>query len=272
MGKYNDAYKSYYNEIISKEGRGSVKYNNSRSAGSFNYNASTRGIKGRKITLQRIVNIIIFQLAGTAALFVIILFCKTVTNSKTDKIYSYAKDTVNTSFDYNGAIAQIKTFDYKKIYDSVETYIENIKVKYLGGSNVIETTSENFRPPIKGDVIGKYGNAEDLGWVGYKDGIVIKAAEGSKVTIASKGKVREVGNSEALGNYIIVDHGDGLETEYGNLKDVNVERGDDLEENAEIGTSGGKGNLSSEHLYFSLLYMGAPKDPEKYIKFYNQSI
>ena len=53
---------------------------------------------------------------------------------------------------------------------------------------------------------------------------------------------------------------------------MNVKRGDELEENAEIGTSGGKGNLSSEHLYFGLLYMGAPKDPEKYIKFYDQSI
>lgn len=272
MGKYNDAYKSYYNEIISKEGRGSVKYNNGRNAGGFYYNERARSIKGKKITPQRIVNIIIFQLAGTAALFFIILFCKTVTNSNTDKIYNYAKDTVKTSFDYNGAIAKIKTFDYKKVYDSVETYIENIKSKYLGGDNVMETISENFKSPIKGEVVGKYKSAEDLGWIGYKDGIVIKATEGSKVTIASKGKVREVGNSEALGNYIIVDHGNGLETEYGNLKDVNVKRGDELDENAEIGTSGGKGNLSLEHLYFSLLYMGAPKDPEKYIEFYNQSI
>ena len=272
MGKYNDAYKSYYNEIVSKEGRGSVRYNNGKTTGGFSYRENAKNIKGKKITPQRLINILIFQLAGTAALFVVILFCKTFTTAQTEKIYDYAKDTVKTSFDYNGAIAQIKSFDYKAAYDSAETYIENIKSKYLGGDNVIETTSKNFKAPIKGEVIGKYGSAQDLGWVGYKNGIVIKSSENSKVTIASKGTVREVGNSEALGNYIIVDHGEGLETEYGNLKDVNVKRGDELEENAEIGTSGGKGNLSSEHLYFGLLYMGAPKDPEKYIKFYDQSI
>lgn len=272
MGKYNDAYKSYYNEIISREGCGSVKYNNGKNTSIFNYGENIKDGKRKKLTPKRFVNTLIFQLAGTAALLVIILFCKTFTNTQTEKVYNYAKDTVKTSFDYNGAIAQIKTFDYKEVYDSVETYIEDIKSKYLGGNNIMETTSENFNPPISGKVIGAYGKSQDLGWVGYKNGIVIKASEDSKVTIASKGTVREVGNSEALGNYVIIDHGEGLETEYGNLKDINVKRGDELEKHAEIGTSDGKGNLSEEHLYFGLLYMGASKDPEKYIKFYDQSV
>lgn len=70
-------------------------------------------------------------------------------------------------------------------------------------------------------------------------GIDLKASIGDVVKAAADGEVVEVSSSTEDGNYIVIEHSNGLRTKYGNLGDeVSVAVGDTVYSGDEIGTVG----------------------------------
>lgn len=281
MGNYHEAYESYYNKILQKDSKNREMIHNGSYWPSQSYRATNNHRVNNKsfynkglfdFSSKNIANRIIFQLVGTGILIAIILFCKIYVTPETKNIYDYAKTTASTSFDYNGALAKIKAFDYKETYENINEYIEALKEKYLGEEKLMKTINENFMVPVKGDLIGRYEESKDLGWIGYDKGIVIKTEKDAVVLTPFSGVIRETGESEALGKYIVIDHGKGVETEYGNLDKISVKEGDKVEKGTTIAKVAGEGKLPYAHLYFELIYMGGPKDPEKYINFKGKSL
>ena len=57
------------------------------------------------------------------------------------------------------------------------------------------------------------------------------------------GRVMQVGHSELLGNYVIVDHGLGLSTWYCGLSDTNVSLGDFIKKGDILGKAGSSSAL-----------------------------
>jgi murein DD-endopeptidase MepM/ murein hydrolase activator NlpD len=94
---------------------------------------------------------------------------------------------------------------------------------------------------------------------------------GTRIYATGDGKVVESGwNSGGFGNYIIIDHGYGLQSIYAHLskinvpKDINVKRGDF------IGLSGSTGSLSTgPHLHYQINKYGTPVSA---IDFFNNDI
>lgn len=68
-----------------------------------------------------------------------------------------------------------------------------------------------------------------------------------------------------MGNYILIDHGDGIETKYGHLKEIKVKKGDVVKAGSIIALSGNTGKSTAPHLHFEFLYMGENKDPKEFI-------
>ncbi len=69
------------------------------------------------------------------------------------------------------------------------------------------------------------------------------------------------------GNYIIIDHGNGLQTLYGHMEYLAVSQGDHVTQGQVIGKMGRTGNVRGRtgiHLHFEVRVNGVKKNPGAY--------
>lgn len=95
-------------------------------------------------------------------------------------------------------------------------------------------------------------------------GIDIAAPEGEAVLAAAGGTVVEFGYDVERGNYLILDHGDGLTTLYGQCRDFTVEEGDTVRAGERIGAVGSTGMSTGPHLHFEVRQDDEPQNPVAY--------
>lgn len=91
------------------------------------------------------------------------------------------------------------------------------------------------------------------------------AALDTDVYATASGTVVKSMNDGAYGNHVMIDHGGGYITLYGQLNRRDVEVGDMVEQGAVIGGVGHTGNAYGNHLHLELRYNGQYLDPERYI-------
>jgi len=93
---------------------------------------------------------------------------------------------------------------------------------------------------------------------------------GTNVYATGDGKVLESGwNSGGFGNYIVIDHGYGLQSTYGHLSDIKVVKGVNIKRGDLIGLSGSTGMSSGPHLHYQIEQFGEHKNP---INFFNNDV
>ncbi|MGE5188486.1 MAG: LysM peptidoglycan-binding domain-containing M23 family metallopeptidase [Gemmatimonadota bacterium] len=119
-----------------------------------------------------------------------------------------------------------------------------------------------FRPPLRGKIGSAFGPRN----AGFHRGVDILAPEGSDVRASEYGLVLYAGNGlRGYGNVIVLDHGEGITTLYGHLKEFRVESGDAVAAGQVIGTVGRTGNATTSHLHFELRLEDEALDPERYV-------
>lgn len=91
-----------------------------------------------------------------------------------------------------------------------------------------------------------------------KGGTPIYASATGKVTFASY-------DNSGYGNYIIIDHGNGIETLYGHCSELYVSVGDTVSEGESIAAVGSTGNSTGNHLHFEVRKNGSQVNPVAYI-------
>lgn len=93
-------------------------------------------------------------------------------------------------------------------------------------------------------------------------GIDIAAPRGTPIVSSAPGRVTRVGSQQkGYGNYVYVDHGNGVETRYAHLDTSTVQVGDRLEAGQQLGTMGSTGTSTGNHLHFEVRKNGIPVDP-----------
>ena len=92
-------------------------------------------------------------------------------------------------------------------------------------------------------------------------GIDLRGAPGDLILSIGAGTVAFVGYDPLLGNLVIVDHGEGLQSFYGHLSDVLVATDVLVDRGAAIGLAGNSGRSAAPHLHLSVRLDGVPIDP-----------
>jgi hypothetical protein len=92
-------------------------------------------------------------------------------------------------------------------------------------------------------------------------GIDFRGAAGTPVRAAARGRVVLATELFYTGWTVVVDHGEGLFTLYGHLRDINCHVGEILEHKAVLGTVGSSGRSTGPHLHWSMHLRGARIDP-----------
>ena len=93
---------------------------------------------------------------------------------------------------------------------------------------------------------------------------------GTDVYATGDGTVIESGwNSNGFGNFIVIDHGYGLQSTYGHLSDIKVSKGMNIKRGDLLGLSGNTGTSSGPHLHYQIDQSGQHKNP---VNFFNNDI
>ena len=96
---------------------------------------------------------------------------------------------------------------------------------------------------------------------GRHKGIDLTAPMGTAVFAALDGQVILAGRHKAYGNYVVVDHGNGVATLYGHHKLNLVFEGDIVRRGQKIAEVGRTGNATGPHLHFELKINGVQRNP-----------
>jgi murein DD-endopeptidase MepM/ murein hydrolase activator NlpD len=97
-------------------------------------------------------------------------------------------------------------------------------------------------------------------------GLDIAIPADSYIRASGPGTVADAGVDEVYGRYILIDHGNGLETMYGHASRLFVQAGDVVERNEVIALSGSTGRSTAPHLHFEVRQDGQAVDPLVYVR------
>jgi len=91
------------------------------------------------------------------------------------------------------------------------------------------------------------------------------APEGTPIYAAAAGTVVQAGPYGAYGNFIKIDHGNGLETWYAHCEGFNCAVGDTVARGQQIATVGCTGRSTAFHLHFEVRLNGVVQEPMNWI-------
>lgn len=128
--------------------------------------------------------------------------------------------------------------------------------------------------PVIGNVVMNYSMDEriyfaTLNQYCYYPAVAISAQEGGAVNAAALGTVTKIGVNEEIGQYVVMELGDGYEATYGQLQDLTVEQGDRVSKGqiiAYVAAPTKYYSLEGTNIYFKLEKDGEPVDPVAYFK------
>jgi septal ring factor EnvC (AmiA/AmiB activator) len=114
--------------------------------------------------------------------------------------------------------------------------------------------------PVKGEVTNRFGRERQDGGLSWK-GLFIRAEEGAPVKSIASGRVVFAEWMRGFGNLIIVDHGGGYMSLYGNNQAILKNVGDNIEGGDTIASVGNTGGNEGHGLYYELRKKSVPFDP-----------
>jgi murein hydrolase activator len=114
--------------------------------------------------------------------------------------------------------------------------------------------------PVAGEIANRFGQPRAEGGIEWR-GITIQARAGQEVRSVAPGRVVFADWLRGFGNLLIVDHGDGYMSLYGNNESLLRRVGDGVRGGDPVATVGATGGSSQPGLYFELRHQGRPFDP-----------
>jgi murein DD-endopeptidase MepM/ murein hydrolase activator NlpD len=96
---------------------------------------------------------------------------------------------------------------------------------------------------------------------GSHKGVDLTAPTGSDVYAALDGRVTTSAKHRQYGNYVIIDHGNGVQTVYAHNSKLLVQDGDLVHKGQKIAEVGRTGNATGPHLHFELRLQGSAQNP-----------
>jgi murein DD-endopeptidase MepM/ murein hydrolase activator NlpD len=116
-----------------------------------------------------------------------------------------------------------------------------------------------FDWPVEGRIIRSYG---PTAYGGRNDGITIAAPRGTAIAAAADGVVMWVGEHPSFGNVVLIRHGSGWITIYGNADKLLVKRGQGVKVGQTIARVGATGNSADQpQTFFEVLQGKKPVNP-----------
>lgn len=123
-----------------------------------------------------------------------------------------------------------------------------------------EQLKGRLHAPVRGQVTERFGTPRADSGLSWR-GLFIEAPAGREVKAVAAGRVVFADWLRGFGNLLIVDHGDGFMSLYGNNEALMSQVGEPVRGGETVATVGSTGGNTASGLYFELRYQGKPFDP-----------
>ncbi|WP_405812195.1 LysM peptidoglycan-binding domain-containing M23 family metallopeptidase [Streptomyces sp. NBC_01520] len=139
-----------------------------------------------------------------------------------------------------------------------------------------EGNSSGWAAPVADANVTTQYRASGASWSsGYHTGSDFQAASGTGVRSIGPGTVVSAGWSGSYGNEVVIQHSDGMYSQYAHLSSLGVSAGQTVTGGQQIGLSGSTGNSTGPHLHFEVRTgpsYGSDVDPIAYLRSHGVSI
>jgi murein hydrolase activator len=146
--------------------------------------------------------------------------------------------------------------------------IPAVPVEAVADAGFVGLAFENLRGklklPARGELAGRFGTPREDGGLTWK-GVFIKAESGQSVRAVADGQVVFADWLRGFGNLLILDHGNGYMSLYGNNESLLKSVGENTRAGENIASVGSTGGALESGVYFELRHEGKPFDPMKWI-------
>ena len=114
--------------------------------------------------------------------------------------------------------------------------------------------------PVRGQVTNRFGASREDSGISWK-GLFISAPEGAEVKAVANGRVVFADWLRGFGNLVIVDHGGGYMSLYGNNQATLKQVGDSVDAGDTVASVGNSGGNEKNGVYYELRRQSKPFDP-----------
>lgn len=149
----------------------------------------------------------------------------------------------------------------KKLSEKVITESKD-NILYSGVKSPISKGVAFLEPPSRGVVTSNFGPR----WGGSHRGMDIAGNIGDPIVAAFMGNVKKIDYSSIYGNYIVINHGGGIETLYAHCSKIIAKVGQEVKKGELIANIGNTGRSTGPHLHFELIVNGSAVNPANYIQ------
>lgn len=141
------------------------------------------------------------------------------------------------------------------------------RVVKVGTKRTLTRSSSSNFGVVVGRLTSGFGYRKDpiSGVRKFHSGIDIAAPRGTPVYAYTNGKVVTAGWGNMTGNYVVIDHGGGLRTQYLHLSSISVKAGQTVKVGQKIGGVGSTGYSTGNHLDFRVFKNGVAVNPLLYL-------
>jgi murein DD-endopeptidase MepM/ murein hydrolase activator NlpD len=145
---------------------------------------------------------------------------------------------------------------------------QQIKKDYLSRVTPEREWSGQFTAPADAAISDVFGSERVFNGKTSSphQGLDFRVPTGTPVAAMNSGTVLLARPLYFEGNFIVLDHGQGLLTLYLHLSEFKVKEGEQVKRGQEIGLSGGTGRATGPHLHVAVRWQGTYLDPEQLIR------
>ncbi len=126
----------------------------------------------------------------------------------------------------------------------------------------------SFAPPVNAEISGVFGVERVFNGLvqSTHQGLDFRVPSGTQVAAVNRGRVILARPMFFEGNWVVIDHGQGLLTLYLHLSEFSVKEGDEVSKGQPIGLSGGTGRATGPHLHLAVRWQGVYVNPQVLLK------
>lgn len=148
----------------------------------------------------------------------------------------------------------VKTKSYTSSYSSYTKTVNNTGNKVQLGMALLE--------PTNGVITSRFGYRR----TSFHTGLDIANSTGTTIKAAASGTVSFAGTTTSgYGKYIVINHGNGIETYYAHCSQLYVSAGQSVSAGQRIAAMGSTGNSTGPHLHFEVRVNGSCQNPQNYV-------
>ncbi len=179
---------------------------------------------------------------------------------KEQDILAYQSDINSTEAEISGLEGDL---EYETaLIEQLESEIEQITSSYSYDGGMFCWPCPSYTA-----ISSDYGWRTDPidGSTSFHNGVDMAAAEGSSILAAYDGTVVAASYNWSMGNYVTINHGNGLYTIYMHASKLYVSEGDNVSKGDLIAAVGATGRVTGAHLHFTVRLDGAYVSPWSYL-------